>query len=47
MGKRERYQPGTFCSVDLATTDPAGARAFYGGLFGWEAVPVPSGEETA
>ncbi|HKH75898.1 MAG TPA: VOC family protein [Rubrobacteraceae bacterium] len=47
MGKRERYEPGTFCSVDLATTDPAGARVFDGGLFGWEAEPVPGGEETA
>jgi uncharacterized protein len=37
VGKRERYEPGTFCWVDLATTDPASARAFYGGLFGWEA----------
>jgi hypothetical protein len=36
MGKRERYEPGTFCWVDLATTDPAGAKAFYGALFGWE-----------
>lgn len=25
MGKRERYEPGTFCWVDLATTDPTGA----------------------
>ncbi len=33
MGKRERYEPGTFCWVDLATTDPAGAKAFYGELF--------------
>jgi predicted enzyme related to lactoylglutathione lyase len=47
MGKRERYEPGTFCSVDLATTDPAGAMDFYGGLFGWEAEAVPGGEETA
>jgi uncharacterized protein len=37
MGKRERYDPGTFCWVDLAATDPAGAKAFYGELFGWEA----------
>ncbi len=36
MGKRERYEPGTFCWVDLMTTDPAGAKAFYGELFGWE-----------
>jgi predicted enzyme related to lactoylglutathione lyase len=44
MGKRERYEPGTFCWVDLATTDPAGAKAFYGGLFGWEAEDMPAGE---
>ena len=36
MGKREQYEPGTFCWVDLVTTDPAGAKAFYGELFGWE-----------
>ncbi len=44
MGKRERYEPGTFCWVDLATTDPVGAKAFYGELFGWEAEDVPAGE---
>jgi predicted enzyme related to lactoylglutathione lyase len=37
MGKRERYELGTFCWVDLATTDPEGAKAIYGELFGWEA----------
>jgi hypothetical protein len=36
MGKRESYEPGTFCWVDLSTPDPDGAKAFYGGLFGWE-----------
>ena len=44
MGKRERYEPGTFCWVDLATTDPAGAKAFYTELFGWEVEDVPAGE---
>jgi predicted enzyme related to lactoylglutathione lyase len=44
MGKRERYEPGTFCWVDLTTTDPAGAKAFYGELFGWEAEDMPAGE---
>jgi predicted enzyme related to lactoylglutathione lyase len=43
VGKRERYEPGTFCWVDLATTDPAGAKAFYGELFGWEAEDMPAG----
>jgi predicted enzyme related to lactoylglutathione lyase len=36
MGKRESYEPGTFCWVDLTTTDAEGAKAFYGELFGWE-----------
>jgi uncharacterized protein len=44
MGKRENYAPGTFCWVDLATIDPTGAKAFYTGLFGWEAEDVPAGE---
>jgi predicted enzyme related to lactoylglutathione lyase len=44
MGRRERYEPGTFCWVDLATTDPAGAKTFYGELFGWEAEDMPAGE---
>jgi uncharacterized protein len=36
MGKRASHAPGTFSWVDLATTDAGGAKAFYGGLFGWE-----------
>jgi uncharacterized protein len=36
MGKRQSYEPGTFCWVDLTTTDADGAKAFYGDLFGWE-----------
>ena len=44
MGERTRYAPGTFCWVDLATTDPAGAKSFYGELFGWEAEDVVGGE---
>ena len=44
MGKRTRYEPGTFCWTDLATTDPEGAKAFYGGLFGWEVEDTPAGE---
>lgn len=34
---------GGWCWPELATTDPAGAKAFYGGLLGWEAFEVPSG----
>jgi predicted enzyme related to lactoylglutathione lyase len=36
MGEVDRYPNGTFCWIDLGTTDLAGATAFYGGLFGWE-----------
>jgi uncharacterized protein len=44
MGRRERHASGTFCWVDLTTTDPAGAKTFYGELFGWEAEDMPAGE---
>lgn len=46
MGKRTSYEPGTFSYAELATTDIADAKRFYGGLFGWqfEDVPVPDGE---
>jgi len=44
MGKRTRYEPGTFCWVDLATTDPAAAKTFYGALFGWTPVDMPTGD---
>ena len=43
MGERTRYEPGTFSWVDLSTTDPDAAKAFYGGLFGWEAHDMPAG----
>lgn len=44
MGKRVRYEPGTFSWTDLTTTDAEGAKTFYGGLFGWEAEDMPAGE---
>jgi len=44
MGERARYAPGTFCWADLTTTDQPAAKAFYGGLFGWEAQDMPMGE---
>jgi uncharacterized protein len=36
VGDRTRYEPGTFCWVGLATSDPSGAKAFYASVFGWE-----------
>jgi uncharacterized protein len=38
------YQHGQPSWADLSTTDPAGGRAFYAELFGWEANDVPAGE---
>lgn len=44
MGERTEYKPGTFSWTDLSTTDQEGAKAFYAGLFGWEADDLPVGE---
>ena len=44
MGERTHYEPGTFCWVGLATSDPAAAEQFYAGLFGWEAERFSAGE---
>jgi predicted enzyme related to lactoylglutathione lyase len=45
VGERSSFTPGTFCWVDLTTPDPAGAKAFYQALFGWEADDVPMGDD--
>ena len=45
MGTVERYPNGTFCWVDLGTDDAPGAKAFYGGLFGWEFDDLPTGDK--
>jgi predicted enzyme related to lactoylglutathione lyase len=37
MGRRERYAPGTFSGVELATRDRGAATGFYSALFGWSA----------
>jgi predicted enzyme related to lactoylglutathione lyase len=42
MSEFTSYAPGTPSWIDLATTDPAGAKAFYEGLFGWTAVDGPT-----
>jgi uncharacterized protein len=43
VGERTRYEPGTFCWVGLATSDPDSAKAFYAGLFGWETQDLSAG----
>ncbi len=37
LGARLANEPGTFCWNELITTDVAGAKAFYGAVFGWDA----------
>jgi hypothetical protein len=34
---------GTFCWIELGTTDVAAAKKFYGGLFGWTLTDMPMG----
>jgi uncharacterized protein len=46
MGERSEYTPGTFCWVDLTTTDQDAAKAFYCALFGWSALDMPVGEDS-
>lgn len=38
--------PGTFCWLDLGTTDHEGAKRFYRALFGWDLEDVPGGPGT-
>lgn len=40
-----RHEPGTFCWFECGTTDQAGGREFYRGLFGWEVEEHPMGPD--
>ncbi|BBL74355.1 VOC family protein [Methylomagnum ishizawai] len=46
MNANPPYAPGHFSWADLATPDPAAAKAFYAGLFGWAFVDIPTGEDS-
>jgi predicted enzyme related to lactoylglutathione lyase len=43
MQETTDYAPGTFCWVELATTDGEAAKKFYSGLFGWSSTDSPIG----
>jgi predicted enzyme related to lactoylglutathione lyase len=43
MPKIDKHAPGTFCWVELATTNQDAAKKFYGSLFGWSVVDYPMG----
>lgn len=40
-----KTKQGTFCWVDLMTTDQEGAKSFYTQLFGWTTEDIPFGDE--
>ncbi len=44
----EKYEPGMFCWIELATNNAGAARTFYTSLFGWTTseMPVPDGVYT-
>ena len=43
MQETPLYKPGTFCWVELGTTDSAAAKTFYTQLFSWEYEDHPMG----
>ena len=45
MPERTQHAPGTPSWVDIQTSDPAAAKAFYRALFGWEYDDRPAGQD--
>lgn len=45
MGNLMKHPAGNFCWIELGTKDQAGAKVFYGQLFGWQFNDIPMGEE--
>jgi predicted enzyme related to lactoylglutathione lyase len=45
MSTLTKHAPGTFCWPELGTSDQAGAKKFYGTIFGWTFRDFPIGPE--
>lgn len=43
MAHIETHAPGSFCWIELGTTDQNAAKQFYSSLFGWTATDFPMG----
>lgn len=43
MAHIDRHEPGSFCWIELGTTDQSAAKAFYTSLFGWSVHDFPMG----
>ena len=45
MAHIDRHAPGSFCAIELATTDQNAAKSFYTNLFGWTVQDFPMGPD--
>jgi uncharacterized protein len=45
MSQVDKHDPGSFSWPELATSDPAAAKTFYAGLFGWGFDDSPAGPD--
>jgi predicted enzyme related to lactoylglutathione lyase len=45
MVNTDKHAPGTFCWIELATTNQLAAKSFYNSLFGWVANDIPMGPD--
>src|SRR5271169_4362020 len=45
MSNVDSHPPGSFCWLELATTDQAAAKSFYSSLFGWTPADSPLGPD--
>ena len=43
MTKIDKHSAGSFCWIELGTTDQTAAKAFYSSLFGWSPQDSPIG----
>jgi predicted enzyme related to lactoylglutathione lyase len=43
MANIDKHPAGSFCWIELHTTDQSAAKSFYGSLFGWQANDMPMG----
>jgi predicted enzyme related to lactoylglutathione lyase len=43
MANVEKFPAGSFCWIELATTDQPAAKKFYASLFGWDVTDEPMG----
>jgi predicted enzyme related to lactoylglutathione lyase len=45
MADITKHQPGTFCWIELATSDAGGSKKFYTDLFGWTTTETDMGND--